>query len=104
MGTKTVEFHDEEGEVICDLCNCDGDATEEVDGVEIPLYMGGGLVGSYALCPNCMKKIDRTDRPEDITDFDPTKSFAENVRAYRLQTYGTEDLVITVTSWDGKND
>lgn len=36
-----------EGDIICDLCNADHTHSEE---------MGGILIGSYALCPECAKR------------------------------------------------
>lgn len=78
--------------MICDLCNADGDAQNE-DGT---LQLGGGLMGSYALCPECVAKVDA----EEVKLLDPQKTFGDNIRALRLAETGSEDLIIEMYTWD----
>lgn len=75
------------GVVLCDVCNRDGDE---------PGCNGGGLVGSYAVCPECLAKIEKEYPTEIEAKFDPEKSFGDNVRDYRRQVYGTSDCIIEI--------
>lgn len=75
------------GEVVaCDWCNYGEES------------LGGALLGSYAVCGDCVehKGILKDDYPyKDEIDriFDQTKTFRENVIAYRKEVYGTGDAI-----------
>ena len=79
------------GIVLCDICNNDGDETND-DGS--PKFLGGGMVGDDAVCPECAKDMDTLDMY-----FDPNRSFGDNVRLYRLEVYGTSDSITVIYTW-----
>lgn len=72
-----IDVEDTEQFVACDICNF-GEET-----------LGGGMVGSYAMCGNCIKDIKN---PDEL--FDPTKTFRQNVLNYRQCVYGTSEGTI----------
>lgn len=59
-------------EVVCDFCNGDFTDSEE---------QGGSLVGSYALCPECAKKMKKADQRAR-----EGQTFADFVREVRYNT------------------
>ena len=70
-GVEVVDLNQNE-EVACDFCNEGEDS------------MGGVIIGSWAICGNCAKGLSH---PEEIDEhFDPSKTFRENVLAYRRIT------------------
>jgi hypothetical protein len=87
--------------VICDGCNADGDE-QFPDGT--PAQMGGGVIGSYALCQSCFAKrapAERLERPSSqVYSFDPGKTFGDNVRELRKREYGDENGIIQILSGD----
>ena len=72
-------------EVACDFCNYGEDT------------MGGLLIGSYAICGDCAKKITHPEEVDRV--FNPEKTFRQNVLEYRKEVYGTSDCIMTFTTW-----
>ena len=85
--TETYNYGEE---VACDSCNGGGNSK------------GGCLVGSHAMCGDCCKKYGY-DKPDykyldEISEiFDKDKTFKDNVLDYRERTYGTRDLIFSIT-------
>lgn len=71
--------------VACDFCN-EGEET-----------FGGVLIGSYAICGDCAKKITEVDEIDER--FDENKTFRQNVLEYRQRVYGTRDAITQI--WFG---
>ena len=70
--------------VFCDLC-----------GVENSHKLGGSIVGSYALCPDCTKKFE----PREIDrHLNPEMTFKDNVLILRIETNGTKEGISTLYS------
>jgi hypothetical protein len=88
--TDETESYNYGEEVACDGCN-EGEGS-----------MGGCLTGSYAMCGDCCKKYGY-DKPDyeyadEINEiFDKEKTFRENVLDYRERTYGSRDLILSIT-------
>jgi predicted amidophosphoribosyltransferase len=57
-------------DVICDICNADYTDSEE---------LGGILIGTYAICPECAKRFK--EKPDDMPKSGET--FCEFVRRIR---------------------
>lgn len=91
LGHRLIDVINGGAVVLCDICNNDGDAKND-DGS--PMYLGGGLIGDDAVCPECVQDMDKLD-----VTFDPSKSFGDNVRAYRREVFGTEDSITMIFNW-----
>ncbi|MAG27148.1 hypothetical protein CMI47_16550 [Candidatus Pacearchaeota archaeon] len=79
--------------VVCDGCN--GPYGNNVK--------GGALVGSYAMCGECCDRYDYDKSDYKYANevdeiWDKEKTFKDNVLEYRERTYGSSDLIISITS------
>jgi len=83
--------------VLCDFCNADGDAPDIDDN---PIEMGGGLVGSSAVCQKCLCNTFKRFPSEVSETWDTSKTFGDNCRAYRKRTTGSEEGYIEIQSYD----
>jgi hypothetical protein len=85
--------------VICDLCNKDAQELPEGEN------MGGGMIGTYAICPQCFEESKEQcarEYPEELDSYEPfpkDKTFYQNVLELRKRWYGSSDLTITITAW-----
>lgn len=71
--------------VCCDMCNCPGEDC-----------YGGVILGSTAVCGCCCERYNSHTSPDADVLLNPTRTFKENILAYREQQYGSSDCVITL--------
>lgn len=82
--------------VQCDICG--EDFTESQS-------FGGFVFGSKAYCPTCARAGESTIREFHEEHLIRARArqdetFGDFVRRYRLETYGSEDAIITITAFD----